>query len=108
MKPFVLTASDIAVARSAWRAERTDQLTNDTAELLNAMEDDSAMTLLGDILNAMKLQESGATAADHVIIRYGLIDRRIAQEIEWTLEREDALGLWQSYINEPEPEREAE
>ena len=92
------------IAKRAWRAERSDDLASDTAALLDALDADAAHELLGDLIGALRGSNDGATAADRLILRYSAAEQRIELEIQAVLEREEALGRWQSYIYQPERE----
>lgn len=93
---------DAEIAKRAWRAERRDELESDTGALLDALDADSRIELLRDVINAMRDRNDAHTSADRLILRYGDVDSHIEAAIKATLDREEALGRWHDYIAAPE------
>jgi hypothetical protein len=82
-----------------WRTSRREELETDTTSLLNALLEHKAEleTILGDVLDAMKYTPKGASSLDVIVERHSAVEKRMAHEVDWILELEEANGYWASF-----------
>jgi hypothetical protein len=90
---------DADILLRVWKAERRNELETDSTALVDALIEAGAEfhTLFGEIVAGMRELPQGATHGDVLITRHANVERTIQRQIDWVMEREEALGRWESY-----------